>query len=198
LRDGSGAHTEEFNPLKLLRKSLSNGWPVFTEGVSLLQEAASLLGNSLLGADPLAFKKVQALGASKGWAGAITSFYGRYPGEPDVLRWGGLPRAPRRRQIIPQLVKHRLPHHATLAFSTELLPALPRLRIERVRTLDAFPTVEIASAQPPALQIPSSRTPAVQISSAVEFAGLPAATNKLRRVKREPDDGEFLLGSVAS
>jgi len=97
LRDGRHTHTKEFNPLKLLRESLSNGWPVFTEGDSLLQEAASLLGNSLLEADPVAFHKVQALGAGKGWAGTFTSFYGRYPGEPDVLRWGSMPRAPRRR-----------------------------------------------------------------------------------------------------
>ncbi len=100
LRDGRRTHTEEFNPLKLLRESLSHVWPVFTEGVNLLQEAASLLANSLLETDPLAFQKVQALGAGKGWAGAITSFYGRYPGEPDVLRWAGMPRAPRRWQII--------------------------------------------------------------------------------------------------
>ncbi len=198
LRDGRRTHTEEFNPLKLLRESLSNGWPVFTEGVNLLQEAASLLGNSLLEADPVAFHKVQALGAGKGWAGAITSFYGRYPGEPDVLRWGGMPQAPRRRQIIPQLVKSRLPQDATLGFSTESLQALPRLKIERVRTLPAFSTVEIPSAQSPSVQIPSSGTPAVQIPSAGKFAGLPAATGKPRRVKREPDDGEFLLGSVAS
>lgn len=198
LRDGRRADTKEFNPLTLLRESLSNGWPVFTEGVSLLQEAASLLGNSLLEVDPVAFHKVQALGAGKGWAGAITSFYGRYPGDPDVLRWGGMPKAPRRRQIIPQLVKYRPPHDATLGLSTELFQALPRLQIERIRTLPTFPTVETPSAQPPAVQIPSSRTPVVQIPSAGEFAGLSAATGKPRRVKHEPADGEFLLGSVAS
>lgn len=198
LREGSRAHTKEFNPLELLRQSLSNGWPVFTEGINLLQEAASLLGNSLLEADPVAFHKVQALGAGKGWAGAITSFYGRYPGEPDVLRWGGMPRAPRRRQIIPQLVNYRLPQDATLAFSTELFQALPQLRIERVRNLYTSTTVKLPSAQPPAVQIPSSRTPAVQIPYADKIAGRPAATDKPRGVKRGPDDGEFLLGSVAS
>ncbi|WP_321815181.1 MULTISPECIES: hypothetical protein [unclassified Paraburkholderia] len=197
LRDSRRTHTEEFNPLKLLRESLSNGWPIFTEGVNLLQEAASLLGDSLLEADPEAFHKVQALGAGKGWAGAFTSFYGRYPGEPDVLRWGGMPRAPRRRQIIPQLVKSRLQRDATLSFSPESLQAL-LLQMERVRILPTFPTVETPSAQPPAVRTPSSRTPAVQIPSAGEFAELPAATGSPRRVKREPDDGEFLLGSVDS
>lgn len=198
LRDGSRTHTEEFNPLKLLRESLSNGWPVFTEGVNLLQEAASLLGNSLLEADPVAFHKVQALGAGKGWAGAITSFYGRQPGEPDVLRWVGMPRAPRRRHIIPQLIKSRLPQNAKLGFSNELLHALPRLQTERVRTVPAFPAVETPSDLPTAFQTSSSRTPAVQTPSTGEFAGLPVPTGKPRRVKREPDDGEFLLGSVAS
>lgn len=198
LRDGRRTHTKEFNPLKLLRESLSNGWPVFTEGVSLLQEAASLLGNSLLEADPVAFHKVQALGAGKGWAGAITSFYGRYPSEPDVLRWGGMPRAPRRRQIIPQLVKSRFPQATILGFSTELFQTLPRLQIERVRTLPAFPTVELPFAQPPSVHTPSSRTRAVKIRSASESDGLPAATGKPPRIKHEPDDGEFLLGSVAS
>lgn len=207
LRDGRRTHTVEFNPLKLLRESLAHGWPVFTEGVNLLQEAASLLGNSLLETDPLAFHKVQALGAGKGWAGAITSFYGRYPGEPDVLRWVGMPRAPRRRQIIPQLVKSRLASDATVGFATKLPQDLPQLQIERVRTLPSFPTVEIPSVQPPSAQISSSWIPAVQIPSSLTppaqvgyvsgFAVLPAATGKLRRAKRQPDDGEFLLGSVA-
>ncbi|WP_271007805.1 hypothetical protein [Paucibacter sp. B51] len=207
LRDGRRTHTADFNPLSLLRESLSNGWPVFTEGVNLLQEAASLLGNSLLDADPLAFHKVQALGAGKGWAGAITSFYGRYPGEPDVLRWAGMPRAPRRRQIIPQLVKSRLPSDATLDFATEFLQGLPRLQIERAQTLPPFPPVEIPSTQTPSAQIPSSLTPAVQIPSAStpvvqisyvgESIGFPTTTGRSKRVRRQQDDGEFLLGSVA-
>ena len=204
LRDGRRSHTEEFNPLKLLRDSLSNGWPVFTEGVNLLQEAASLLGSTLLQADPTAFHKVQALGAGKGWAGAITSFYGRSPGEPDVLRWAGMPRAPRRRQIIPQLVKSRLRSDATLAFATDLLQDLPRLQIGRDQTLPPSPElssapppyVPISSSRIPVFQIPVGRTPTAQIPSVDEFVGIPAATGR-RRVQREPDDGEFLLGTVA-
>ncbi|UYK83204.1 hypothetical protein NG827_11990 [Xanthomonas sacchari] len=195
LRDGRRTHTKEFNPLKLLRESLSNGWPVFTEGVNLLQEAASLLGTSLLEVDPAAFHKVQALGAGKGWAGAITSFYGRYPGEPDVLRWGGMPWAPRRRQIIPQLVKSRLPQDAMLGFSTEFLQSFDTVEIARVRTLPEIPTALIPSDQTPPRLIPIGRTPTVRVDGPF---GNTAATSKPRRVKSEPDDGEFLLGSVGS
>lgn len=173
LREGSRTHTAEFNPLKLLRESLSHGWPVFTEGVNLLQEAASLLGNTLLKSDPEAFHKVQALGAAKGWAGAITSFYGRNPGEPDALRWAGMPRAPRRRQIIPQQVKSRLALDNTLGFETELLEELPRTRI-RLGSAPSVPRL------PSVLSLESART----------------AANKPRRERRRQDDDEFLLGSV--
>ncbi|BBH12936.1 hypothetical protein [Chromobacterium haemolyticum] len=197
LRDGRSTHTEEFNPLKLLRESMAHGWPIFTEGVNLLQEAASLLGGALLETDPLDFHKVQALGASKGWAGAITSFYGRFPGEPDVLRWAGMPRAPRRRQIIPQLVKSRLASDLTLGFEAELPQDLPQLQIKRVQTLPPFPTVETSHSQTSSVQISSSGPPTVQIPSDGEFAGLPAATSKPKREKPQPDEGEFLLGSVA-
>ncbi|WIH05138.1 hypothetical protein KHF85_00930 [Xanthomonas translucens pv. graminis] len=174
LREGSSTHTAEFNPLKLLRESLSHGWPVFTEGVNLLQEAASLLGNTLMESDPEAFRKVQALGAAKGWAGATTSFYGRHPGEPDALRWAGMPRAPRRRQIIPQLTKSRLALDNSLRLATELLEELPRTGIQ----------LGIAPAVP-------------RLSLIRSLESVPAAAGNPRRERRQQDDDEFLLGSVA-
>ena len=195
LRGGRRTHTKEFNPLKLLRESLSNGWPVFTEGVTLLQEAASLLSDSLLQDDPVAFHKGQALVAGKGWAGAITSFYGRHPNEPEVLRWRGMPRAPRRRQIIPQLVKSRLSQDAMLEFSTDFLQSSDTVEIARVRTLPEIPTALIPSDQTPHRRISMGRSPTVRVDGLFEST---AATGKPRRVKSEPDDGEFLLGSVGS
>ena len=106
LRSGSDAYSDRFNPNALLQQALARGWPVYAEGVSLLQEAASLLKSS--GAvDATFFRQIEGLGAANGWAGAATSFYGRAPDSPEALRWVGRPHAPRRHNIIRELVKRR-------------------------------------------------------------------------------------------
>lgn len=104
LRSGSDAHSDRFNPEALLQQALSRGWPVYAEGASLLQEAASLLKSNTAVTAPY-IRKIEALGAARAWAGAATSFYGRAPDVPDALHWVGRPHAPRRRKIIRELVK---------------------------------------------------------------------------------------------
>lgn len=106
LRSGSDARSKRFSPEALLQQAMSRGWPVYAEGVSLLQEAASLLkSNSAVDAPYI--RQIEALGSATAWAGAATSFYGRAPDAPDALHWVGRPQAPRRHKIIRELVKPR-------------------------------------------------------------------------------------------
>jgi hypothetical protein len=106
LRSGSDAPSNRLSPEALLQQALSRGWPVYAEGVSLLQEAASLLkSNSAV--DSAHIRRIEALGSATAWAGAATSFYGRAPDAPDALRWVGRPQAPRRHRIIRELIKPR-------------------------------------------------------------------------------------------
>ena len=102
LREGADTRVSALSPHDLFMQSMARGWPVYAEGVALLQEAAvSLQGQ---GADRTApFDAVQALGAAKAWAGAAASFYGRDPDEPTALQWVGMPHAPRRRRLDPAL-----------------------------------------------------------------------------------------------
>lgn len=115
LRSGSDGQSKQFSPEALLRQALSRGWPVYAEGVSLLQEAASLLKSSSDVQAPY-IHQIEALGAARAWAGAATSFYGRAPDAPDALQWVGRPRAPRRRKIIRELVKPRSAGQVPLGF----------------------------------------------------------------------------------
>jgi hypothetical protein len=127
LRSGSDAQPKRFSPEALLQQALSRGWPVYAEGVSLLQEAASLLkSNAAVEASHI--RRIEALGAAKAWAGAATSFYGRTPDAPDALQWVGRPRAPRRHKIIRELVKSRSSDQASLGFA------------ETPRVVRAYPT----------------------------------------------------------
>ena len=69
-----------------------------------MQEAASSLRAAFN--DPefeIAFRQAQQLGAAKAWAGAATSFYGRWPTDPCTLLCAGMPHAPRRRSPNPEL-----------------------------------------------------------------------------------------------
>ena len=105
LRSSSDLYTDKFNPEKLLQECLSRGWPVFAEGQTLLQEAASLLKPRSEGAAASRIDQIEELGAARAWAGAAASFYGRTPYLPETLQWVGKPEAPRRRKIIRELVK---------------------------------------------------------------------------------------------
>jgi hypothetical protein len=106
LRSGSDARSKRFTPELLLQQAMTRGWPVYAEGVSLLQEAASLL-KSTSAVDAPYIRQIEALGSATAWAGAATSFYGRAPDAPDALHWVGRPQAPRRHKIIRELVKPR-------------------------------------------------------------------------------------------
>jgi hypothetical protein len=93
----AGCHTvaEEQQARALFAQSLKHGWPIFAEGVSLLQEAAALLRSGTTRSQKDRFELVEALGAAKAWAGAVNSFYGRYPDAPTAIKWVGMPALPR-------------------------------------------------------------------------------------------------------
>lgn len=94
---------------KLFSECLERGWPVFGEGVSLLQENAALLRGSGKRAENPDYARVMALGAARAWAGAAASFYGRHPDEPSALQWVGMPGAPRRHRLDPALRHSAIP-----------------------------------------------------------------------------------------
>lgn len=99
LREGSATSTSSFNPLDLFAQSLQRGWPVYAEGINLLQEASTLLRSANVRRDDTPFEDAKALGAAKAWAGAAASFYGRSPASPSTQMWVGSVRAPRRKKI---------------------------------------------------------------------------------------------------
>jgi hypothetical protein len=98
---------------------LRRGWPLYGEGIALLQEASAVLR----GTEPtehVAFDQVQALGAAKAWAGAAASFYGRSPDTPSARQWVGMPSAPRRRRL------NRLPLSEGEQLTARLPPSASR------------------------------------------------------------------------
>jgi len=103
LREGAGSGSSNQSPFELLEQSLQQGWPVFEEGVALLQEAAATLRQVTRSHDSIVFKQVQALRTAKSWAGAATSFFGDKPDMPTSMQWVGMPNAPRRLRLDPPL-----------------------------------------------------------------------------------------------
>lgn len=93
--------------MDLFKACLDRGWPVYEEGLQLLQEASSLLRNIASREDAEYFARVETLVTAKTWAGAALSFYGREPAKPSAVLWVGMPNAPRRR------------HHATPEWRSE-------------------------------------------------------------------------------
>jgi hypothetical protein len=112
--DASGRHAHD-----LFVQCLERGWPVYGEGITLLQEAAALLRGGVARNERTLFDRVQALGAAKAWAGAAASFYGRSPDTPSALQWVGMPGAPRRRRLDPALQAPK-PAHAPRTGTTTL------------------------------------------------------------------------------
>lgn len=103
LREGnveSATRAEE-----LFRRCVDSGWPVYSEGVVLLQEAAGALRGRDGARGQALIHRVQELGAAKAWAGAAASFYGRDPSTPSILQWVGMPGAPRRKRLDPALAR---------------------------------------------------------------------------------------------
>jgi hypothetical protein len=103
LREGNNAVNIKEAARNLFALCLARGWPVYAEGITLLQEAASLLREVIDQSDEPLLEKVRALGVAKAWAGAAASFYGRKPNNPSALHWVGMPNAPRRRRLHPEL-----------------------------------------------------------------------------------------------
>lgn len=154
LREGKNTPASAFRAENLFVQCLDRGWPVYAEGVALLQEAAGALRGAVARGDGTLVGQVQALGAAKAWAGAAASFYGRSPDAPSALQWVGMPRAPRRQRLDPALsaTTHRSPEAgASLGFAGSPLPR------------------------------PRSKLPPTQT----------------RRELQNPDDEEFLLGSIS-
>ncbi|MCR4545124.1 hypothetical protein [Delftia tsuruhatensis] len=167
LRSGSEHYSDRWNPEALLQQALSHGWPIYAEGVSLLQEAASLLKSSNPTDTLLPYiRQIEALGAARAWAGAATSFYGRTPDAPDVLHWVGRPQTPRRRKIIRELVKPRSSEQS--AANHVKMPRLIR-------------TYNIADSK-------TVRLPGLQRRS---------ASAKLTNSALAEHDDEFLIGNIA-
>jgi hypothetical protein len=107
LREGNENQASPRSPITLFKQSLVRGWPVYSEGIALLQEAAASLRGTFTKIEyQTSFNHVQDLGAAKAWAGASASFYGRLPNEPSTLMWAGMPHAPRRRSLHPALRAH--------------------------------------------------------------------------------------------
>lgn len=100
--------------LDLFKACLDRGWPLYDEGLQLLQEAGSLLRQIASWQDAEYFAKVETLATAKKWAGAALSFTGRDPAKPSAVLWVGMPNAPRRR------------HHAQHEWSDDISSELPR------------------------------------------------------------------------
>ncbi len=101
LREGTEAAASRAE--ELFNQSVDSGWPAFSEGVALLQEAAGSLHGKRSTTTQANLDQVRALGSAKAWAGAAASFYGRLPHTPSILQWVGMPNAPRRRRLDPAL-----------------------------------------------------------------------------------------------
>lgn len=94
--DGENARTEAID---LFKTCLDRGWPVYEEGLQLLQEASSLLRHVADRRDAEYFARVESLATAKTWAGAALSYYGKEPSKPSAVLWVGMPNAPRRRRL---------------------------------------------------------------------------------------------------
>lgn len=99
LRAGLEDELARVEAVDLFKRCLDRGWPVYEEGLQLLQEAGSLLRHIADRGDAEYFAKVESLVTAKVWAGAAFSFYGKVPSKPSAVLWVGMPNAPRRRRL---------------------------------------------------------------------------------------------------
>jgi hypothetical protein len=95
IRQGLSSDEHVSTATSLLQTCLSRGVPVFSEGLSLLQEAASVFRSASGSGRHGVFEQVEHLAASQAWAGAALSFYGATPHQPSPERIVGLPEKPR-------------------------------------------------------------------------------------------------------
>ena len=99
LRAGLEGGDARGRALYLFKTCLNRGWPVYEEGLRLLQEAGALLRHIANTEDAPYFSRVETLVTAKTWAGAALSFYGRDPAKPSAVLWVGMPQAPRRQRL---------------------------------------------------------------------------------------------------
>jgi hypothetical protein len=91
LRGGLAKPMDQAKAISLFRTSLDRGWPVYAEGLQLLQEASALLRNIAAPKDILYLSAVDALSTAAAWAGSSLSFYGLHPAKPSAVLWKGMP-----------------------------------------------------------------------------------------------------------
>jgi len=95
IRQGLALEADEDLAVRLLQDCLDRGMPVFSEGMALLQESASVLRSAHGTSRQGLFDQVERLVASQAWAGAVFSFYGETPDQPSPERMVGPPGKPR-------------------------------------------------------------------------------------------------------
>jgi hypothetical protein len=121
LRSGLPSNGGRAKARELLGECLNRGVPIFAEGLSLLQEAASLLRKrsdhrGVYGA-------VEKLATSQAWAGAAFSYYAEDPGAPSPVEVFGTPvvgRTAQRRQKDKKSARPTSPTKPYLTFLDKL------------------------------------------------------------------------------
>lgn len=184
--------------IDLFKASLELGWPVYEEGLQLLQEAGSLLRQIADRRDAEYFASVESLATAKTWAGASLSFYGKEPSKPSAVLWVGMPNAPRRRRLSrPEWMEEVVENNrqvvedhdqitaatvsrqiSSLSFAQELVAQRPLINRVASRSAHSAPTLEFFET--PVLRLPADS----QSSSAVALA---------RKIKKAKPPGDWLL-----
>lgn len=91
LRGGLIGRHQQNTAMSLFRSTLDRGWPVYEEGLQLLQEASALLKHIASPRDVVDLSRVDALATAAAWAGASLSFHGLHPSRPSAVLWAGMP-----------------------------------------------------------------------------------------------------------
>ena len=204
LRAGLESDSAKDEAVELFKACLELGWPVYEEGLLLLQEAGSLLRHVAGRRDADYFARVESLATAKTWAGASLSFYGKEPSKPSAVLWVGMPNAPRRirlsrpewveevvennRQVLEDLnrttaatVSRQI---SSLSFAHELVaqrPSVSRVESQSMRSAPKLESFETSALRP----LEDS-----QSSSAV------APARKIRKAKERGD--WLLLGDIGN
>lgn len=195
LRAGFESDSARVEAIDLFKACLELGWPVYAEGLLLLQEAGSLLRHVADRRDAEYFARVESLATAKTWAGASLSFYGKEPSKPSAVLWVGMPNAPRRRRLHrPEWVEEMVENNrqviegldrttaakvsrqiSSLSFAQELVAQRPLVSRETSRSARSTPRLEL-------FETPVPRSS--QSSSAVASAA---------KIKKAKEQGDWLL-----
>ena len=195
LRAGLESDSARVEAIDLFKACLELGWPVYEEGLLLLQEAGSLLRHVADRRDAEYFARVESLATAKTWAGASLSFYGKEPSKPSAVLWVGMPNAPRRRRLSrPEWVEEVVENNrqvvedfnrmtaatvsrqiSSLSFAQDFVAQRPLISRETSRSARSVPTLEFFEA-------PAQRSS--QSSSAIASAA---------KIKKAKEQGDWLL-----